>query len=89
LQLVSLAELLGFDPAAMWRLAWVLFFVRLGAGFLVGIDDMLHGFKAMRPDRAAHEREARAIRRANVIVTVLHVAMLAAFALAALRVPTP
>ncbi len=89
MQLVSLAELLGFDPAAMWRLAWVLFFVRLGLGFLVGIDDVLHGFKATRPDRAAHEREARSIRRANLLVTILHVAMLATFALAALRVPAP
>lgn len=89
MQLVSLAELLGFDPAAMWRLAWVLFFVRLGLGFLVGIDDVLHAFKATHPDRATHEREARSIRRANLFVTVLHVAMLATFALAALRVPAP
>lgn len=89
MQLVSLAELLGFDPAAMWRLAWVLFFVRLGLGFLVGIDDVLHGFKAMRPDRTAHEREARTIRRANLLVTLLHIAMLATFALAALQVPAP
>lgn len=89
MQLVSLAELLGLDPAAMWRLAWVLFFVRLSLGFLVGIDDVLHGFKATRPDRAAHKREARSIRRANVFVTLLHVAMLGAFALAALHVPAP
>lgn len=87
MQLLSLAEVLGFDPAAMWRLAWLLFFVRLGLGFLVGIDDVLHGFKTMRPDRVAHEREARTIRRANLLVTILHIAMLAAFALAALRAP--
>lgn len=87
--MVSIAELLGFDPAAMWQLAWVLFFVRLGLGFLVGIDDILHGFKSMRPDRNAHEREARSIRRANVLVTILHVTMLAVFALAALHVPAP
>lgn len=87
MQWVNLAEALGFDPAAMWRLAWVLFFVRLALGLLVGIDDVLHGFKAMRRNRAAHEREARMLRRANLVVTVVHAAMLAAFALAALRVP--
>lgn len=84
---VSLAEILGYDPAAMWTLAWTLFFVRLGLGFAVGIDDVLHGFRSMSADPAARERDARSIRRANLIVTVLHVAMLAAFALAALRVP--
>lgn len=71
----------------MWRLAWLLFFVRLTLGFFVGIDDVLHGFKAMRPDRAAYEREARRLRHGNRAVTVIHVAMLAAFAFAALRVP--
>lgn len=89
LHFVSLAELMGFDAAAMWRLAWVLFFVRLGLGFLVGIDDVLHGFRSTRPDRAQHEREARTIRRANLLVTVLHMAILTVFALAALRVPAP
>jgi len=89
LQLIGVAELLGLDPAGMWRLAWLLFFVRLVLGFFVGIDDVLHGFKAMRPDRAAHEREARTLRRANLAVIVIHVAMLLAFALAVLRVPVP
>jgi hypothetical protein len=87
LSLISVAEFLGLDPVGMWRLAWLLFFVRLTLGCFLGIDDVLHGFKAMRPDRAAHEREARRLRRGNRAVTVLHVAMLAAFALAALRVP--
>jgi hypothetical protein len=87
LQLIGVAELLGLDPAGMWQLAWLLFFVRLTLGFFVGIDDVLHGFKAMRPDRAAYEREGRMLRSANRAVTVIHVAMLVAFALAALRVP--
>jgi hypothetical protein len=85
---ISVAEVLGLDPVGLWRLAWLLFFVRLTLGFFVGIDDVLHGFKAMRSDRAAHEREGRMLRRANLVVTVVHVAMLAAFALAVLRVPT-
>jgi hypothetical protein len=84
---VSLAELLGYDPAAMWSLAWALFFVRLALGFLIGIDDVLHGFRSMSQSAGTREREARAIRRANLIVTVLHVAMLATFALALVRVP--
>lgn len=87
LSLISVAEFLGLDPVGMWRLAWLLFFVRLTLGFFLGIDDVLHGFKALRPDRAAHEREARRIRLGNRAVTVLHVAMLTAFALAALKVP--
>jgi hypothetical protein len=86
-RVIGVAELLGFDPAELWRLAWLLFFVRLTLGFFVGIDDVLHGFKAMRPDRSAHEREGRMLRRANRVVTVVHVAMLAAFALAVLKVP--
>lgn len=85
--MISVAEFLGLDPVGMWRLAWLLFFVRLTLGFFVGIDDVLHGFKAMRPDRAAYEREARRLRHGNRAVTVIHVAMLAAFAFAALRVP--
>lgn len=84
---VSLAEMLGYDPAAMWTLAWTLFVVRLGLGFAVGIDDVLHGFRSMSADRAARERDARSIRRANLIVTALHVAMLAAFALAVPLIP--
>lgn len=87
MRLISVAEFLGLDPVGMWRLAWLLFFVRLTLGFFLGIDDVLHGFKALRSDRAAHEREARRLRLGNRAVTVLHVAMLAAFALAALRVP--
>jgi hypothetical protein len=86
---VSLAELLGYDPAAMWSLAWALFFVRLALGFLVGIDDVLHGFRSTSQNPNAREREARVIRRANLIVTALHVAMLATFALALVRVPSP
>lgn len=86
---VSLAELLGYDPAAMWSLAWALFFVRLALGFLVGIDDVRHGFRSMRQSAGVREREARSIRRANLVVTVLHAAMLAAFALALVRVPWP
>lgn len=88
-QYLSLAELLGYDPAAMWSLAWALFFVRLALGFAVGIDDVLHGFRSLNGDRAAHEREARNIRRANLIVAVLHVAMLVTFALAVVRIPPP
>lgn len=84
---ISLAETLGFDPAAMWTLAWTLFFVRLALGFAVGIDDVLHGFRSLSTDPAAREREARSIRRANLIVTLLHVAMLAAFALAVPTLP--
>lgn len=84
---VSLAEILGYDPAAMWTLAWTLFFVRLALGFAVGIDDVMHGFRSNDRDTEKHDAQARSIRRANLIVTVLHIAMLAAFALAALRVP--
>lgn len=84
---VSLAEILGYDPAAMWTLAWTLFFVRLALGFAVGIDDVMHGFKSRSTDTAKHAAEARAVRRANLIVTVLHIAMLAAFALAVPYVP--
>ncbi len=84
---ISLAETLRFDPAAMWTLAWTLFFVRLALGFAVGIDDVMHGFRSLTTDHAAHEREARSIRRANLIVTMLHVAMLAAFALAVPYLP--
>ena len=50
--MISVAEFLGLDPLGMWRLAWLLFFVRLTLGFFLGIDDVLHGFKALRPDRA-------------------------------------
>jgi hypothetical protein len=84
---VSLAQILGYDPAAMWTLAWTLFFVRLALGFVVGIDDVMHGFKSLSNDAAKHAAEARAVRRANLIVTALHVAMLFVFALAAIKVP--
>ena len=84
---VSLAEMLGFDPAAMWSLAWTLFFVRVVLGFAVGIDDVMHGFRSLEPDAAKRAADARALHRANIAVTVLHVAMLAVFALAALRLP--
>jgi hypothetical protein len=84
---LSLAEILGLDPAAMWTLAWTLFVARVILGFAVGIDDVLHGFRSMSTDHAAREREARTIRRANLIVTALHVAMLAAFALAVRYLP--
>jgi len=81
---VSLAEALGFDPTAMWSLAWTLFFVRIVLGFAVGIDDVMHGFRSLEPNAAKRAAEARALRRANVAVTALHVAMLVVFALAAL-----
>jgi hypothetical protein len=84
---VSLAEILGYDPAAMWTLAWTLFFVRVALGFAVGIDDVMHGFRSNDRDAGKRDAQARSIRRANLIVTILHIAMLAAFALAALRVP--
>jgi hypothetical protein len=84
---VSLAELLGYDPATIWTLAWTLFFARLALGFAVGIDDVLHGFRSLEPDAAKRAAEARSIRRANAVVTILHVMMLAAFALAAIKLP--
>jgi hypothetical protein len=86
-QYISLAEVLGFDPAAMWSLAWTLFFARIVLGFAVGIDDVIHGFRSLEPDVAKRASDARALRRANVAVTVLHAAMLIVFALAALHVP--
>jgi hypothetical protein len=87
---VSLAEILGYDPAAMWTLAWTLFFLRLALGFAVGIDDVVQSFRhsANAPDPQKIKDDARSIRRANMVVTALHVAMLAAFALAAAYVPT-
>jgi hypothetical protein len=84
---MTLAEALGYDPAAMWSLAWTLFFIRLALGFAVGIDDVLHGFRSLSDNDASRAAKARSIRRANLIVTLLHVAMLAAFALAAIKVP--
>jgi hypothetical protein len=84
---LTLAEAMGYDPAALWALAWTLFFVRIALGFAVGIDDVLHGFRSLKADAAARARQARSIRRANMIVTILHMAMLAAFALALVRVP--
>jgi hypothetical protein len=76
---VSLAEMLGYDPAAMWTLAWTLFFVRLALGFAVGIDDVVQSFQK--------NKDPRAIHRANNVVTALHIAMLAAFVLAAPFIP--
>jgi hypothetical protein len=84
---VSLAEILGYDPTAMWTLAWTLFFVRLALGFAVGIDEVMHSFRSAHRDAGTRSAQARPIRRANLIVTLLHIAMLATFALAALRVP--
>lgn len=86
-QAVSLAEMLGLDPAAMWSLAWTLFFVRLALGFAVGIDDVRHGFRSLDSDAAKRAAEARSLRRANAVVTALHLAMLAAFALAVRLIP--
>jgi hypothetical protein len=80
---ISLAEHLGYDPATMWSLAWTLFFIRIVLGFAVGIDDVMHGFRHPGIDAAKRAREARSIRRANIVVSVLHVLMLAAFAFAA------
>jgi hypothetical protein len=79
---LSVAEMMGYDPAALWSLAWILFFVRIVLGFAVGIDDVMHGFRRPGIDAAQRAREARAIRRANIVVSVLHVIMLAAFAFA-------
>ena len=84
---ISLAEVLGFNLAEAWTWFWVLFFVRLILGAFVGIDDITHGFKALSRDREAHEAEARSIRRGNVMVTLIHVAMLIVFALAFIRLP--
>ncbi len=87
MQYVSLAEALGFDPAAMWTLAWTLFVVRVVLGFAVGIDDVVNSFRSLDTDAKKHQAQARSIRRANNVITALHVAMLAAFALAALYIP--
>ena len=84
---ISLAEMLGFNLATVWTWFWVLFFLRLILGAFVGIDDITHGFKALSQDRATHEAEARSIRRGNVVVTIIHIAMLVAFALAYIRLP--
>lgn len=84
---ISLAELLGFNLATVWTCFWVLFFVRLILGAFVGIDDITHGFKALSRDRKTHEAEARTIRHGNLVVTAIHVIMLATFALAFIRLP--
>ncbi len=83
MQYVSLAETAGLDPAAMWTLAWTLFFIRVGLGFAVGIDDVVNSFRTHPKKSDA----ARAIRNGNAVVTALHVAMLAAFAFAAPYIP--
>jgi hypothetical protein len=84
---VSLAETLGYDPAAMWALAWTLFVLRVVLGFIVGIDEIAHSFHTSMRDATTRETQARSLRRANMLITLLHIAMLAAFALAALRIP--
>jgi len=83
---MTLAAYIGQDPAAMWALAWTLFVLRVLLGFIVGIDELAHSFHTSMKDAATREAQARPLRRANMLVTVLHVAMLAAFALAALRI---
>lgn len=80
---VSIAELFGYDPSRLWILFWVLFFVRLALGFAVGIDDIAHGFRSLKNDAAKQAAEARSLRRANAIVTLLHILMLTTIAVAA------
>ncbi len=88
MQYVSLAETVGLDPAAMWTLAWTLFFIRVGLGFAVGIDDVVNSFRSLDPDANKHKAQARSLRRGNNVVTALHVAMLAAFAFAVPYIPS-
>jgi len=83
MQYVTLAETAGLDPAAMWTLAWTLFFIRVGLGFAVGIDDVVNSFRV----HSKKNETARSIRNGNAVVTALHVAMLAAFAFAVPYIP--
>ena len=85
---LSIAELFGYEPSRLWILFWVLFFVRIVLGFAVGIDDIAHGFRALKNEPAKHAAEARSLWRANLIVTGLHVMMLVAIALAAPYIPS-
>ena len=84
---ISIAELFGYDPSRLWTLFWILFFVRLALGFAVGIDDVRHSFRSLKNAPAKHAAEARTLRRANAVVTLLHILMLATIALAAPYIP--
>lgn len=84
---MSIAEHFGYDPSRFWNLFWTFFFLRLFLGFAVGFDEIVHSFRTLSNGPAKHAADGRALRRANVIVTVLHVLMLATIALAAPYVP--
>jgi hypothetical protein len=81
---MSPAEALGLNVEAVWTLFWTLFFVRLGLGFAVGVEDVM--LRLRRPP-AKDDKAARTIRVGDNVVDALHVVLIVVFLLVWPRLP--
>jgi len=77
----SIAQALGFDLDGLWRLLWVLFFVRVTLGFAIGIDDVRLSLR--KHPLGAKSPEIRSLRRGNTLVATLNAILLALYVLLA------